>query len=248
MKMDAEQFFNKIRVKKLAGADSFVFEIDLNDRRISKTSPFICDNNDLKKLQNQLPPSYLKFLNTYSNGLHIEIGNSLTLFPLGDVKGFGTDVLSDTTATVFGGISVSGDFVFFGGSGVDSEMFAFYTAIRYSDGEYPIVWFTPGSVDMKPFVLLNSSFDKFLTMQYYMLKATDYHNTVETYYDALDASSDKNRMEQYEKKLQNFYDKLFDTFEPTIPKPNCNYYNSVVSLTELIGAIEKTRKQPKAEH
>jgi len=235
------ELLKEIRVDKLETSDTFVFEIDLTDKRISKASPLLSDNNDLKKLQDRLPPSYLKFLKTYSNGLHIEIGNSLTIFPIGEVSGFWTDILSLTNETLADSSFPSKDFIFFGMSGVDSEMFGFYTAKQFDNGEYPIVWFTPGSADTKPFVLLNSSFDKFLTMQYYLLKASDYEETYATYEEAAKASSDKNAMEEDRNNWQNYLDKLYDTFDPTIPKPNHDYYKSAISLTELNETIELTR-------
>lgn len=241
MEKDTEQFLKEMRVEKLKNTDTLVFEINLSDKRIIKTTPLIPNNNDLKMLQESLPPSYLKFLKTYSNGLHIEIGNGLTIFPIGHLTGYWTDVLSLTTETLSDSLFPSKDFVFFGMSGVDSEMFGFYTAKKYANGEYPIVWFTPGSVDTKPFVLLNSSFDKFLTMQYYLLKATDYEESYATYEEAAQASSDKNYMEEYNRNWQNFQNKLYDTFDPTIPKPNQDLYKSAVSLIELNDAIEKIK-------
>ncbi len=233
-----------MRTNKLSGLDNFVFEIDINDENISTSPPLGVDNNDLRQLQDKLPPSFLKFIRTVANGLCIEIGNLLTVFPVGqNISDHWTNVLTLTTETLADCLFPSKDFVFFGMSGVDREMFAFYTATKLDNGEYPVVWFAPGSVGLESFVLINTGFDKFLTMQYYLLKATEYSETYATYEEAAKASSDKNKMDQYNRNWQNFQNKLYDTFDPAIPKPKHDFYESAMTLTGLNETIERTKQE-----
>jgi hypothetical protein len=221
---DIDKIFNEVRTTKLAGSDNFIYEIDLGNENISKTSPLSSDNDDFKKLQDRLPPSYIKFIKNFANGLNIEIGNALTIFPVGqNIGDYWTDVLSLTEETINDNLFPSKDFVFFAADGV-GESFAFYTAIQFENGEYPIVWYTPGSVDTNPFVFLNSSFDKFLTMQFYLLKATEGET-----------------MDLDEENWQILHDKLYDTFDPSIPKPNHDYFISAINLTQLIEKIKQTK-------
>jgi hypothetical protein len=229
-----------MRRPRLSGLDNCVFEIDIMDANISKSPPLVVGNNDLGKLQNRLPPSFLKFIQRIANGLHIELANSLTVLPVGPgPSDYGTNVLALTTEMLSDDVFPSKDFVFFAMSG-GGELFAFYTAKKFRNGEYPIVWFTPGSIDSNPFVLINTGFDKFLTMQYYILKATEYGDTFATYEEALKASTDKNKMEQDDRNWQNFQNKLYDTFDSTIPKPNHDLYKSTKTLKELNETIEQT--------
>jgi hypothetical protein len=75
-------------------------------------------------------------------------------------------------------------------------------------------------------------------MQYYLLKATEHDETFATYEEAAKASSDKNLMEQDSSNWQKFLDKLYDTYDPFIPKPNRNYFKSAMSLKELTDSID----------
>ncbi len=238
---DIDKIFNQVRTTKLLGSDNFVFEIDLNNENVLKSSPLKSDNDDFKKLRDKLPPSFIKFVQSFANGLHVEIGNALTIFPIGqDIGDYWADIKSLTDETISDSLFPSKDFVFFASDG-GGEMFAFYTAEKFENGEYPIVWYTPGSVDTNPFVLINSGFDKFLTMQFYLLKATDYEETYSTYTEAAKASSEVNAMNQNEKNWQKFHDRLYDTFEPTIPKPNHDYFQSALTLLQLAETIKQTK-------
>lgn len=240
---EIDRLFSQIRKSKLPNFDSLVFEIDMSDENISKSLPLRDDNTDFKKLEEKLSPSFIKFIQKVSNGLHLEIGNALTILPVGKGNSdFWTDVLSLTTDILEEIEDLeSQDFIFFAVSGVDTEMFAFYTATKFENGEYPIVWFNPSTLDDDHFVLLNSSFDKFLTIQYYLLKATEYGETFDTYEEAEKASSDKIMMEQDEQNWQNFQTKLYDTFDPHIPKPNDDLYQSAMNFTKLTEVIELTK-------
>lgn len=243
MRNDIDTLFDQMRTGKLHTFSDHVFEIDINDESITKSPPLIVENNDLRQLQDRLPPSFIEFIRTIGNGIHIEIGNALTIFPVGEgVSGYWTNVLSLTTETIAREDFLSKDFVFFAMSGVDGEMFAFYTAAKFDNGEFPIVWFTPGSVNTCPFVFINSGFDKFLTIQYYLLKATTFEETYVTFEEAAKASSEKSKMEQDERNWQNFQNKLYDTFDRAVPKPNHDFYKSALTLSELTEIIERTKQ------
>jgi hypothetical protein len=228
MKKDIGTLFAQIRSDCLPNNEGFCFEIDLEDSNISKFPVLSLDDPDFIQLKESLPPSFVNFLSKYSNGLYIDIGNALRILAIG--KGntnLWADILSLTTKIVngkfFNGYDSfpSKDFVFFASDG-GGEMFAFYTGTKFENNEYPIVWFTPGSVDTEPFVLLNSSFDKFLSMQYYLMKAPDYED-----------------MDKHDWK--SFHHMLYDTFDPIIPKPNDNYFKSVTAFEELLITIDKAK-------
>lgn len=233
LKANTNQFFNQIKTKNLDDKGRFIFEIDLNDDRIKKSGLLQLDNKDFIELQNKLPPSFIDFIKNYSDGLYIDIANALTIFPVGkqnDAIGWST-ILGNTKEVIKYGFFSSKEFIFFAQTGVDSEMFAFYTGVKFNNGEYPIVWFTPGSTDTESFVLVNSSFDKFLTTHYYWLVFTayyDYNEPIAT-------------LEENNKNGQNFIDKLYDTFDPNIPKPNYNFYEAAVSFEELKKQIENLK-------
>lgn len=238
---DIEKIYNNVKTTKLPEADNYVFEIDLENENITKSSKIFSDDENLNILGEKLPPSFIYFTEHFANGLDINIGNALTIYPVNeDFSEYWNKILALDKVLIDGDLFPSNDFVFFGGDG-GGELYAFYTAIKYSNGEFPIVWFSPGSVDRNPFVLLNSSFDKFLTIQYYLLKATEYEETGILNDEILNSSAYRNELKQDEINWQKFHDKLYDTFEPTFLKPNYNYFNSAMTLNQLKEAVEYTK-------
>lgn len=242
MEKDTLKLFNQIRTDKLDIAEPYLFEINLGDKRITNSTPLRVHNRDFEKLENRLSPSFKIFIDSVSNGLHIGIGNTLSIYPIGqtDSSVYWTNLLSWNRDIIDDTLFPSKELFFFGTSG-GGEMFGFYTGTRLANGEYPVFWFTPGSVDTKPFVLLNSSFDRFLTMQYYLLKATDNEPTY-SYEEAQKFSTGEYLVES-ERNWQNFHDHLYNIFDPAINKPNHNYYRAALSFEEFIKQIEEIKNK-----
>ncbi|MBM3925279.1 MAG: SMI1/KNR4 family protein [SAR202 cluster bacterium] len=120
----------------------------------------------------ELPPSYKEFVTKYSNGLFVDIGNALTLFPLFPNKfEENQDFTLSGSKKLFAEIEEVGSegFLPFGMNGVDFETWAFYTSVRFNDGEYPIILLLPGACLLPRF----TSFLGFLNFTVNWLILTD---------------------------------------------------------------------------
>ncbi len=104
-----------------------------------------------------LPPSYRRLFLEYGDGFEMQLGNWLRVSSL-------ETMVADTKEVREWAICPLKDLIVFGGTGVDAEMWAFYTAAKAPNGEYPVVWVTPGSIDSNGYVLANSGFDAFLNV------------------------------------------------------------------------------------
>lgn len=241
MKNDFAQVLMEIRTKNIGYQSTFNFEIDLNDDRISASPRLSSEPKDFTQIADRLPPSFIAFVKNYADGLFIDIGNALTIFPVADnVDGFSANISTETKYWI--DKFPSHEFIVIGKSGIDYDLFCFYTGIKFHNGEYPVVWFSPGISGTQRFLLLNSSFAKFLTIQYYLLKATDLEDEYDSYEEAANASSDSQEIEQEDINWQNFHDHLYSNFDPAVPKPNYEYYSAAVSFEELIHQIEEVKE------
>ncbi len=223
-----------MRVKSKNYGSNFEIELDFKDKRITK---FDTKNKNLNSMK--LPKSFEFFVKEISNGLIIDIGNSLEIFPIEKSKYFWTSINQITNEFINDAIIPNDDFIIFGmNNGVDSEFWAFYTDKKFKNGEYPIVWINPGALGNDYFALANSRFDRFLTIQYYLLKSTDYEESM-TYQEALKKSKDDYFVEKEEKKYQELLDTLYNIFEPIIPTPQGDFDENAMTIEQLNKLIDK---------
>ncbi len=247
MKVEFKKVLDEIRTESLdTTGNRYNFEIDLNDHRIAASTKLSLETEDFSQLADKLPPSFITFVKNCADGLFIDIGNALTIFPVaGNVDGFSANVSSETKNWL--DEFPSNEFIVFGKLGVDYEFFCFYTGKKLKNGEYPVVWFSPGLVCNRRFMLLNTGFDKFLTIQYYLLRATDLHENDESLAEIMnDSSYLKNPLyreaeERESRNWQNFLNHLYSNFDSEMPKPNHEYYKSAVSFEELIRQIDQVQ-------
>jgi hypothetical protein len=223
-----------MKVTAIEYGDKFSVELNLEDTRITKF-----ETSNLNKIDYLLPKSFQDFINNISDGLILDIGNQLTIFSTKKTNGLWTTIAEITAEYI--SITKSDKFVVFGVNGVDSEGWAFYTSTRFADGEYPIVWITQGAADDENYVLMNSRFDRFLTIQSYLLTSGDYEKTM-SYSEALAQSEDKNQMNAIENGYQELIDKLYESYDPLIPTPKYNQYTQTMTIDELNVLIEKINK------
>jgi hypothetical protein len=241
MIQDINKLFNQVRTHNLLKTNDYIFEVDFDSENIKTSSKIGSDDENLNLLKDNLPPSFIYFIEKISNGLEISIGNTLRIYPVDkDFRNYWNNILALDQWVIKGKAFPSKDFQFFGGDG-SGQLFAFYTATRFSNGEFPILRFTPGLIDTNPFVLLNSSFDFFLTIQYYLLKATEFEKTGYLNDEILKSTTYLNTIKQDEINWQKFHDKLYDNFEKLIPKPNADYFQSMMTLDEIIVAVEQIK-------
>jgi hypothetical protein len=238
---DFDKIFNKIKETNLFEESKYIFEIDLENLNIIPSPKIENDNSYFSLLKNKLPPSFIFFIETIANGLYINIGNALTIFPIDiNFRDYWNRILSLEDVEIDGEIFPSNDFLFFGADGC-GQLFAFYTAFKFESGEFPIVRFTSGLADSNPFVLLNSSFDKFLTIQYYLLRATDFEEKYSSE-KVLELSIDLNWNKLDEANWQRFQDELYNKYDQIIPKPNIDLSISPLTLKQLKKEIEQLLK------
>ena len=154
-------------------SESFNVSFSLDDARI-KLKP-AASLSELSRLEESvgspLPPSFRWWLSQYEEAV-FDIGNLLKI---------------DSPFAVDNGFSIASqsewyrnnpecrlkDLIVFGMNGVDSETWAFYTGVYDEDGEYPIIWISPGSLDSTAYVFANTRFDRFLNCQVNFLLAVD---------------------------------------------------------------------------
>jgi hypothetical protein len=116
----------------------------------------------------------------------------------------------------------------FGRNGVDGETWAFYTGVKDSSGEYPIIWITPSSIDEEAFVITNTSFDKFINIQMQYLLKSDNEPEL-SFEDAcnpalIHASEDENK---------RYWIELYQKYEPSISMTTHNLYDIAVTADKL---------------
>ncbi len=104
-----------------------------------------------------LPPSYRRWFLAHGDGFELSAGNSLRLSSLEDTVAITKEVRGRSYCPLK-------DLIVFGGTGVDAELWAFYTGKTMSNGEYPVIWITPGSIDSNGYVWTNTNFDTFLNV------------------------------------------------------------------------------------
>jgi hypothetical protein len=177
-------------------------DFDINSSNIEKSEPI--KDYELVKFREQipidLPPSFIDFIKTYTDSLYISTGNALSIFPLCDNKDSFTNIaeISKDYAHI-GNVLDSHRLLIFGMSGVDSETWAFYIDKRYSNGEYPILWISPGE---ERFFVHSSSFDSFINIQFNSLTDTDSIIDYDGFYRTL--------IEKYDKQVEPFgYDSIY---------------------------------------
>lgn len=213
--------------------NGFTTEIDFNDTRIHKLANNENTANDLK-----LPNSFIAFSNKISNGLVIDIGNQLRIFQVSnEVTGLPT-VQSRTNEFINNKYIDSEDFIIFGENGVDSETWAFYTKKSFKNGEYPIVWITLGASNNDHYVLFNSRFDRFLTIQYYYLKSSDYASTTKMTYEELVKNTPNNKNFESESQYDLLLSKLYSKYDPIIPAPLGDLYSNTLTINQLDSLID----------
>lgn len=232
----AEEKMEKIKVEGIPNPFKYIFEIDLNDKRIITSTPIEEDNKSFVALKEKLSPSFKYFVSQISNGIEIGIGNLSIVLPIRAGINPYDNIESITSEIINDDLFPSKDFIFFGRTGVDGEKYAFYTGIKLKNGEYPIVWYTPGSIDTEPFVLLNSSFDRFITIQSYLLRVGDLEES--SVPESLLYGFSEETRRKYEQLWQEFHDFLYEKFDPAIGKLNANYYYEAVSFDKLLKQIE----------
>jgi hypothetical protein len=177
-------------------------DFDIDSSNIEKSEP-VSENeliNFREKIQIDLPQSYLDFKKTFADSLYISTGNALSVFPLSENKDSFTNVseISKDYAHL-GNVLDSHRLLIFGMSGVDSETWAFYTGKRYLNGEYPILWISPGE---ERFFVHSTSFESFINIQYNSLTDTDSITDYDDFYKTL--------VEKYDKQIEPFgYDLIY---------------------------------------
>jgi hypothetical protein len=177
-------------------------DFDIDSNNIEKSVP--ASDNELimfkEKFQIDLPPSYSDFKKTFSDSLYISTGNALSVFPLSENKDSFTNVseISQDYAHL-GNVFDSHRLLIFGMAGVDSETWAFYTGKRYLNGEFPILWISPGE---ERFFVHSTSFESFINIQYKSLTDTDSITEYDDFYKTLVA--------KYDKQIEPFgYDSIY---------------------------------------
>lgn len=216
-----------MKVDPIKYGNDYLVELDFNDKRIKKFG-----TKKVNAFNLPLSESFISFISMVSNGLYIDIGNALTVFPVDSVEGIWTNIFDITSMFRKEAFIESDRFVIFGMNGVDFESWAFYTGKRFKNGEFPIVLFYPENIKNKKYTLMNSSFDKFLTIQYYLLKSVDFEETM-SYKEAVVKS---NKMEDEEQQL---VDDLYTKYDSIIPVPKYDFYESGISIKELDILIDK---------
>lgn len=141
-----------------------------------------------------LPPSFVEFKKKIADSLYISSGNALEIFPL-TIKGNGVYTVESITSNYahMGNVLESHKLLIFGMSGVDSETWAFYLGKKYTTGEYPIIWLSPGE---ERFFVHSTNFESFLNIQYHFLTLTNEINDYDEYY--------KNLVTKYDKGIKPF--------------------------------------------
>jgi hypothetical protein len=147
-----------------------------------------------------LPPSFVYFKKEIADFLYISSGNALEIFPL-IIKGNGVFTVESITSNYahLGNVLESHKLLIFGMSGVDSETWAFYLGKKYTSGEYPIIWLSPGE---ERFFLHSTNFESFLNIQYHSLTLIDEIDDYDEYYKKL--------VTKYDKEIEPFgYDTMY---------------------------------------
>ena len=166
-------------------------DFDIDSNNIEKSEP-VKDNELIKfkeKIHIDLPPSFSDFKKTYADSLYISTGNALSIFPLIENKDSFTNVIEISQDYAhLGKVFDSHRLLIFGMAGVDSETWAFYTGKRYLNGEYPILWISPGE---EGFFLHYTNFESFINIQYKSLTDTDSITDYDDFYKTLVAKYDK---------------------------------------------------------
>jgi hypothetical protein len=220
-KQNAE-LIREMRVEPVRFAEYSV-EIDLTDDRIVCGDKLNFLSARDSKLFQSVSLCYSEFVAKVANGLHIEIGNGLRIDSLQDVaqqtKGFFEK-------------RFMGDTVAFGSSGVDAQLFEFDLRKETTNTESRILWHDFGAITDNAFVLINSRFDAFLTIQYYLLKATDYEPNLSRE-EAARRALDPSYAQADEFRWQNLIDQLYRLFDPAILPPKYDYYGSALPLSSI---------------
>jgi len=226
-----QQFFEKIKTNNIGQKFGLLLEIDTFDERIRINNLTETSENENKSFLDSLPNSLNTFIRFISNGINIDIGNLVRVDSID-----GTKSMKFWTNEYLNYDSFPTEkFIAFGSSGA-GEVFGFLTDIETNSSELPVVWMDVGSYDKDGFVFINSSFDKFLTIQYYLLKAND---NEDLYIELEDEEIEKTGIELEDDEWQSFQDFLYDRFDPFIPKPKSDLFKSAKTLTEVITDIEK---------
>ncbi len=180
---------------------------------------------------NRLPYSLRTFVQLFSNGITIDIGNLVRVDSVDGERNmeFWTKEYKNYDSFP------TENFIAFGSSG-GGEVFGFLNDLETHPQEFPIVWMDPGSYDEDGFVFVNSSFDKFLTIQYYLLKAID---NEELYQELEDNEIESTGIDIEDDEWQSFQDFLYNRFDPIIPKPNSDIFESAKTLNEVIEDIKQ---------
>jgi hypothetical protein len=177
-------------------------DFNLNSANIEKSAPVT--NDELIKFREQiqidLPQSFLDFKKNYADSFYISSGNALSIFPLCDKKGSFTNVIDISSDYAhLGNVLDSHKLLIFGMSGVDSETWAFYTDKKYLNGEYPILWISPGE---ERFFLHSTNFESFINIQYKSLTDTESITDYNEFY--------KNLIKKYDNQIEPFgYDSVY---------------------------------------
>lgn len=147
-----------------------------------------------------LPPDFFDFKKNIADSFYISTGNALEIFPLIEKNGPFTIASITNDYAHLGNVLKSNKLLIFGMSAVDSETWAFYTGKKYSDGEYPIVWISPGE---ERFFIHSTSFESFINIQFHSLTNTDSIEDFNSYY--------KDLVRKYDKKIEPFgYDSIYN--------------------------------------
>ena len=155
-----------------------------------------------------LPPSFLDFKKNIADSFYISTGNAFELFPLIEKKNTFTIASITNDYAHLGNVLESHKLLIFGMSGVDSETWAFYIGKKYPDGEYPILWISPGE---ERFFIHSTNFESFINIQFYSLTNTESIEDYDSYY--------KDLVRKYDMKIEPFsYD---------------SYYQKAHDLTDL---------------
>jgi len=179
-----------------------MIDFDVNAENIEKSEPISYEEllTFQKELGIDLPPSFFEFKKKYADSFYISTGNVLEIFPLCKNKtGTFTNIVDITKDYAhIGNILMSHKLLIFGMSGVDSETWAFYVNKKYPNGEYPILWISPGE---EIFFFHSTNFESFINIQYKVL-TTDIDEGYDEYYQA--------QVEKYDKDIKSFgYDSIY---------------------------------------
>jgi len=177
-------------------------DFNLSGDNIEKSETINDDElrNFYAQIKIDLPPSYIDFKKKCADSFYISAGNALSIFPLCDNKDMFTNVVSITNDYAhFGNVLDSYKLLVFGMSGVDSETWAFYTDKKYSNGEYPIIWISPGE---ERFFFHSTNFESFINIQYKSLTDINSVDDYDEYYKSL--------IEKYDKQIEPFgFDSIY---------------------------------------